>query len=663
MSLALENLGYKKYGSSLLNKKYESKETKGNYIIISGNNDLSKNAYSDYIKIENNNMNGEKVKIIIGSETAAEGLDFKYIREIHILEPWFHLNKIQQIIGRGIRNCSHIKLPKEDRNVKIFLYASTMSDKPINDNETLDLKIYRNGEIKSVQMGKIEYLLKTNSVDCNLNIEANKYENDIDYSKECNYQKCDYKCSQILKDKLNKTEIDYDTINPLVLQDQVDDVIKIIKYGSYKTKSLFKEKYYYKLDEILRKLPMERIVVFFALHKILTQNIILFDRNNSESNLIFSNGTYILIPLHKKNKLVTYNDLKSKSNKIINSINLSNKRVIDYIYKQRNNKSTKNDSNINSSISTTIKTKKTFKVLSKPVNINSHNALNNANNKSNILSKTLTNIWDTLISDTKLSYFIDKKGAKTQSIVLDKLESMNKSIFKKGRIIDYLKPGAKEILIKALIKKNKKGILSNDESLIFKHCYNILYTKDDVYYRDPSYKGKNLLFGYKIIKDGKLVYYKINGTNFIRTNDDETKSIQKSTLKKVEENNDLRPASIICGYLENKLPFNNVLFKIRDKHLEGKKGTQIKTGSICYNDGMKKQKIVTYIQRINEILSKIESFSKNDNYKDIDKKKIPGKEFLCYELEIYFRYLDIIDKNNRYLYNSEETLEYRLNEK
>ena len=55
-------------------------------------------------------MPGNKIKIIIGSESAAEGLDFKNIRQIHILDPWFHLNKIEQIIGRGIRNCSHINL-------------------------------------------------------------------------------------------------------------------------------------------------------------------------------------------------------------------------------------------------------------------------------------------------------------------------------------------------------------------------------------------------------------------------------------------------------------------------------------------------------------------------------------------------------------------------
>ena len=171
------------------------------------------------------------------------------------------------------------------------------------------------------------------------------------------------------------------------------------------------------------------------------------------------------------------------------------------------------------------------------------------------------------------------------------------------------------------------------------------------------------LFGYKIIENGKLVYYKIQGNSFLKTSFEETKSIEKSTLKKVEENNDIRPSALLCGYLEHKMPSNDIHFKIRDKQFEGKKGTQIKTGSVCNNDGMRKNKVVTYIQRINEILSKIESETNDNNYKDAEKKNIPGKEFLCYELELYFRYLDIIDENNRYFYNSEETLEYKLNEK
>ena len=98
---------------------------KGKYIIISGSNDLSKHAYRNYLKVENENKDGKRIKIIIGSETASEGLDFRFIRSVHILEPWFHLNKIDQVVGRGIRNCSHIDLPPEKRNVTIYYYCST----------------------------------------------------------------------------------------------------------------------------------------------------------------------------------------------------------------------------------------------------------------------------------------------------------------------------------------------------------------------------------------------------------------------------------------------------------------------------------------------------------------------------------------------------------
>ena len=41
-----------------------------------------------------------------------------------------------------------------------------------------------------------------------------------------------------------------------------------------------------------------------------------------------------------------------------------------------------------------------------------------------------------------------------------------------------------------------------------------------------------------------------------------------------------------------------VLLKIRDKSGEGVKGTQIKTGSVCGNEGMKKGKIVSFLNLV-----------------------------------------------------------------
>ena len=53
------------------------------------------------------NKDGEKIKVILITKAAAEGLDFKNVRQIHIIDPWYNMNRIEQIIGRGVRTCSH----------------------------------------------------------------------------------------------------------------------------------------------------------------------------------------------------------------------------------------------------------------------------------------------------------------------------------------------------------------------------------------------------------------------------------------------------------------------------------------------------------------------------------------------------------------------------
>ena len=104
------------------------------------------------------------------------------------------------------------------------------------------------------------------------------------------------------------------------------------------------------------------------------------------------------------------------------------------------------------------------------------------------------------------------------------------------------------------------------------------------------------------------------------------------------------------------------------------KKTQIKTGSVCNNDGMKKPTIIGFIQNADISTQEIESRKSNNNnsagykfattvYKHATKKSTPTKEFLCFELETYFRYLDLIDTKNRHFYNVEEAIEYKLNEK
>ena len=87
MALALEHMGFTKYGSeNLLSYKHKGKQS-GSYILLSGDITISPNNQQSIQEITSpQNKDGSKIKIILGSVVASEGLDLKNIREIHILE-------------------------------------------------------------------------------------------------------------------------------------------------------------------------------------------------------------------------------------------------------------------------------------------------------------------------------------------------------------------------------------------------------------------------------------------------------------------------------------------------------------------------------------------------------------------------------------------------
>ena len=191
------------------------------YIMITGDKDLSPRTENDLAAATSPlNTNGEKVKVVIISRAGSEGLDFKNIRQIHILEPWYNLNRIDQILGRGVRNKSHCSLPFTKRTVEIFLYGTNLMTLEV---EAIDLYVYRTAEYKSIKIGKITRLLKENSIDCllnktqqefnanvmNKNVELTLSNNVINFnvghksnSIICDFMECEYSCQP------NDTDID-----------------------------------------------------------------------------------------------------------------------------------------------------------------------------------------------------------------------------------------------------------------------------------------------------------------------------------------------------------------------------------------------------------------------------------------------------------------------
>ena len=123
--MMLEEGGYSKWnGKNFLDTGVKSNGVK--YLFLTG--DTSKKNLNSGIAAlnKNTNINGEEIKVVIATDVAKEGLNFFNVREIHITSPWFHLNRLEQIIGRGMRNCSHKNLEPEHRNVTIYYHAATI---------------------------------------------------------------------------------------------------------------------------------------------------------------------------------------------------------------------------------------------------------------------------------------------------------------------------------------------------------------------------------------------------------------------------------------------------------------------------------------------------------------------------------------------------------
>ncbi len=141
------------------------------FVLLTGDKELSpKNKEAIDAARGEKNVDGGIVKVVIGSQIAGEGLDLRFIRENHIFDAWFHLNKTEQIIGRAIRFCSHSLIAdKEKRNTTVYLHVLTLPD---TEMETADLQAYRTALAKAVLVGKVSRKMKLFAVDCNLRKEV-----------------------------------------------------------------------------------------------------------------------------------------------------------------------------------------------------------------------------------------------------------------------------------------------------------------------------------------------------------------------------------------------------------------------------------------------------------------------------------------------------------
>jgi hypothetical protein len=91
--------------------------------------------------IHPNNQRGEIVKVFMITSSGSEGINLRNTRYVHIVEPYWHAVRTEQVIGRARRICSHNDLPVELQTVEVFLYLMTLTEKQKSGEESMELKL------------------------------------------------------------------------------------------------------------------------------------------------------------------------------------------------------------------------------------------------------------------------------------------------------------------------------------------------------------------------------------------------------------------------------------------------------------------------------------------------------------------------------------------
>ena len=316
LALALEQLGFLRAGKnrSLFKEKARPKRTtkKMRYAMITGDKGFSPNNDEELKLITDvKNKHGDQVKVVLISQAGSEGIDFKFIRQVHIMEPWFNMNRIEQIIGRAVRTCSHKDLEFAERNVEIYLHCSHLD----NDEEPADMYIYRKAEVKAIKIGIVSRALKEVSTDCMLNVKQSGFtvENmnqtvkqrlssgkEIDYqvgdkpfSSTCDYmERCEYRCGAV------RSGDDANKINEYTYSEK--NVSMDIERLKERIKEMMAERFFYNKAELLAGINLVKaypiVKIYAALGEIIDNKEPVIDKFGRFGRLINIGQLYLFQP-------------------------------------------------------------------------------------------------------------------------------------------------------------------------------------------------------------------------------------------------------------------------------------------------------------------------------------------------------------------------------
>jgi len=103
-------------------------------------NEIPPSLSAELKKMSPNNNMGEIIKVLMITASGSEGINLRNTRYVHIIEPYWHPARTEQVVGRARRICSHRDLPQALQTVEVFLYLMTFTKKQIQSDESIELK-------------------------------------------------------------------------------------------------------------------------------------------------------------------------------------------------------------------------------------------------------------------------------------------------------------------------------------------------------------------------------------------------------------------------------------------------------------------------------------------------------------------------------------------
>jgi hypothetical protein len=177
----------------IFDKKYDNKR----YVIFDQDKDKTKllmNLFNNEFDNITNEMfkalpknpeqlYGKLVKFFCITQSGAEGISLKNVRRVLLVEPFWNNVRIEQVVGRAIRSCSHKALPEKDRNVQVFSYIMKLTKKQADEDFNIDRNdkglttdehILMTANKKKFIINKFLNMLKSASFDCVINSKQNR---------------------------------------------------------------------------------------------------------------------------------------------------------------------------------------------------------------------------------------------------------------------------------------------------------------------------------------------------------------------------------------------------------------------------------------------------------------------------------------------------------